>query len=110
MAEYIELPNGRCDLKFHCQFKNFKGVHKLTHGKKHLEVYTDKNGQVYEILDCVVKTWKAIENSKREFTVPDVIVRKREVDLFNLVKGRPVDLALEKIQTILDRASVEDNL
>lgn len=110
MAEYIKLPDGKCDLKFYQKIKNFRGVHKLTHGKKHFEIYTDKNSQVYEVLQCVVKTWKAIEKGKRKFTVPDVIVKKRVIELFNLVKGRPIGLALEKIQTILDRASVEDNL
>lgn len=108
MAEYIKLPNERCDLKFHQQFKDFKGIRKVTHGKKHFEVHIDKNNQVYEVLQCVVKTWKAIEKGKRKFTVPDVIVKKRAVELFNLVKGMPTELALEKIQTILDRASVED--
>ena len=108
MAEYIKLPNERCDLKFHQQFKDFKEIRKVTHGKKHFEVHIDKNNQVYEVLQCVVKTWKAIEKGKRKFTVPDVIVKKRAVELFNLVKGMPTELALEKIQTILDRASVED--
>jgi hypothetical protein len=110
MTEYIELPNGRCDIKFHCGPKNFKKVHKLVHGKKHLEIYTDKNGQVFEVLNCVVKTWKAIEKGKRKFTVPDAIIRKREVELFNLVKGRPLGLALKEILMILDRASVEGEL
>jgi hypothetical protein len=110
MAEYIKLPNNRCDLKFHQQFTNFKGVQKLTHGKQHFEVYIDKNNQVYDIKTCVVKTWKAIEKGKRKFTVPDVIVKKRAVELFNLIKGRPVGLAIEKVRTILDSASVESNL
>ena len=110
MSEYIKLPNNRCDLKFHQQFVNFKGVQKLTHGKHHYEIYVDKNNQVYDIKTCVVKTWKAIEKGKRKFTVPDVIFRKREVELFNLIKGRPVSLAIEKVKTILDSASVEVNL
>ena len=42
MAEYIKLPKGRCDLKFHQQFKNFKGIFKLTHGKQHFEIHIDK--------------------------------------------------------------------
>jgi hypothetical protein len=110
MAEYIKLPNNRCDLKFHQQFTNFNGVQKLTHGKQHYEIYIDKNNQVYDIKTCVVKTWKAIEKGKRKFTVPDVIVKKRAVELFNLIKGRPVGLAIEKVKTILDSASVESNL
>lgn len=110
MAEYIKLPNNRCDLKFHQQFVNFKGVQKLTHGKRHFEIYIDKNNQVYDIKTCVVKTWKAIEKGKRKFTVPDVVFKKREVELFNLIKGRPVSLAIEKVKTILDSASVESNL
>jgi hypothetical protein len=110
MAEYIELPNNRCDLKFHQQFTNFNGVQKLTHGKQHFEIYIDKNNQVYDIKTCVVKTWKAIEKGKRKFTVPDVIVKKRAVELFNLIKGRPAGLAIEKVKTILDSASVESNL
>ena len=89
---------------------NFKGVQKLTHGKHHYEIYFDKNNQVYDIKTCVVKTWKAIEKGKRKFTVPDIIFRKREVELFNLIKGRPVSLAIEKVKTILDSASVEVNL
>ena len=110
MAEYIKLPNNRCDLKFHQQFVNFKGVQKLTHGKRHFEIYIDKNNQVYDIKTCVVKTWKAIEKGKRKFTVPDVVFKKREVELFNLIKGRPAGLAIEKVKTILDSASVESNL
>lgn len=110
MAEYIKLPNNRCDLKFHQQFVNFKGVQKLTHGKQHFEIYIDKNNQVYDIKTCVVKTWKAIEKGKRKFTVPDVVFKKREVELFNLIKGRPASLAIEKVKTILDSASVESNL
>ena len=108
MAEYIKLPKGKCDLKFHQQFKNFKGITKLTHGKQHFEIHIDKNSQVYDVLQCIVKTWKAIEKGKRKFTVPDVIVKKRAVELFNLDKGRPIGLAMEKIKAILiDRASVE---
>ena len=110
MAEYIKLPNNHCDLKFHKQLTNFKGVQKLTHGKQHFEIYIDKNNQVYDIKICVVKTWKAIEKGKRKFTVPDVITKRRVVELFNLIKGRPVDLATEKVRTILDSASVEVNL
>ena len=110
MAEYIELPNGRRNLKFHQQFVNFKEVQKLTHGKQHYEIYVDKNNQVYDIKICVVKTWKVIEKSKRKFTVPDVIVKKRVVELFNIIKGRPASLAIEKVKTILDSASVESNL
>ena len=110
MAEYIKLPNNRCDLKFHQQFTNFKRVQKLTIGKRHFEIYIDKNNQVYDIKICVVKTWKAIEKGKRKFTVPDVITKRRAVELFNLIKGRPADLATEKVKTILDSASVEVNL
>ena len=110
MAEYIKLPKGRCDLKFHQQMKNFKGIFKLNHGKKHFELHIDKNNQVYDVLQCIVKTWKAIEKGKRKFTVPDVIVKKRAVELFSLVKGRPIKSAVEKIKTILDRASVEGDL
>lgn len=110
MAEYIELPNNRCDLKFHQQFKNFNGVQRLAHGKQHFEICIDRNNQVYDIKTCVVKTWKAIEKGKRKFTVPDVIVKKRAVELFDLIKGRPVSLAIKKIQNFLDSASVESNL
>lgn len=110
MAEYIKLPNNHCDLKFHQQLANFKGVHKLTNGKQHFEIYIDKNNQVYDIKTCVVKTWKVIEKGKRKFTVPDVIIKKRDVKLFNVIKGRPVSLAIEKVKTILDSASVESNL
>ena len=110
MAQYIKLPNNHCDLKFHQQLANFKGVHKLTNGKQHFEIYIDKNNQVYDIKTCVVKTWKVIEKGKRKFTVPDVIIKKRDVELFNVIKGRPVSLAIEKVKTILDSASVESNL
>lgn len=110
MAEYIKLPNNRCNLKFHKQLTNFKGVQKLTHGKQHFEIYIDKNNQVYDVKICVVKTWKVIEKGKRKFTVPDVIVKKRVVELFNIIKGRPASLAIEKAKTILDSASVESNL
>ena len=110
MAEYIKLPNNHCDLKFHQQLANFKGVHKLTNGKQHFEIYIDKNNQVYDIKTCVVKTWKAIEKGKRKFTVTDVIIKKREVDLFNMTTGRPANLAIEKVKTIVDSASVESNL
>ena len=110
MAEYIKLPNNRCDLKFHQQFTNFKRVQKLTIGKRHFEIYIDKNNQVYDIKTCVVKTWKVVEKNKHKFTVPDAIFKKREVELFNMIKGRPANLAIEKVKTIVASASVESNL
>lgn len=110
MAEYIKLPNGKCDIKFHTQMKNFRRVIKLTVGKRHFEIRVDKNDSVYDVLSCVVKSWKTVEKGKRKFTVPDAILRRRDIELFNLIKGRPSELACAKIQTILNSASVEVNL
>lgn len=110
MAEYVELPKGRRDVKFHAQFKDFRRVVKLTSGKNHYELRINKNDAVYEVYKCVVKTWKTIEKGKRKFTVPDVILRARETVLFNKLLGQPSKLAMERAQNYLDdiqsRASV----
>lgn len=106
MAEYTTSPNGKVDIKFHQKPTNYKRVEKLTLGKTHYELCIDKNDQVYDVLLCTVKSWKAIEKGKRKFTVPDVIVKHRDVELFDRIKGRPTPLAIGTIQAIYDSASV----
>ena len=110
MAEY----NKPFKKERHGSIKDFRRVIKLTSGKNHYELRINKNDSVYEVYKCVVKTWKTIEKNKRKFTVPDVIIRKRENTLFNFLVGRPSSIAAEKAQIYLDdiqsRASVESNL
>lgn len=65
MAELIFLPNGKCDLKFHANIKNFKRVEIVKHKKNFFRVYVDRNDSVYDVKRCEVITWKTIEREKK---------------------------------------------
>ena len=110
MAELIHLKGGRVDLKFHAKIANFKRHQRFNWGKRHFELLVDKNDSVYDILSTEVKTWKTIEQGKRKFTIRDVVHQVRATEFFDIIKGRPAALAMEKVITILDSASVTDDL
>lgn len=93
MAELINLPNGRVDLKFHAPVKSFKGVKKLNYDKQYFKLYIDKNNSVYDVKRCEVVSWKTSQNKK----VPAEIVETRDIKFFNKVKGNPYKIAKDKI-------------
>ena len=95
-------------IKFHAIPKNFKRVMKFQHSKWHYKLYIDKNNSVWDIRECEVLNWKSVEKNGRKVNVPDQVVEKRDVELFNRVKGNPVKVALDKIIGELDyRVMVE---
>lgn len=95
-------------MKFHAIPKNFKRVMKFQHSKWHYKLYIDKNNSVWDIRECEVLNWKSVEKNGRKVNVPDQVVEKRDVELFNRVKGNPVKIALDKIIGELDyRVMVE---
>lgn len=97
MAELIFLPNGKCDLKFHANIKNFKRVEIVKHKKNFFKVYVDRNDSVYDVKRCEVITWKTIERGKRKVNVPDKVDEVRDVHLFDKIKGNPFKIAVTKI-------------
>ena len=100
MAELIFLPNGKCDLKFHANIKNFKRVEIVKHKKNFFRVYVDRNDSVYDVKRCEVITWKTIERGKRKVNVPDKVDKVdevRDVHLFDKTKGNPFKIAVTKI-------------
>lgn len=97
MAELIFLPNGKCDLKFHANIKNFKRVEIVKHKKNFFKVYVDRNDSVYDVKRCEVITWKTIERGKRKVNVPDKVDEVRDVHLFDKTKGNPFKIAVTKI-------------
>lgn len=97
MAELIFLPNGKCDLKFHANIKNFKRVEVVKHKKNFFKVYVDRNDSVYDVKRCEVITWKTIERGKRKVNVPDKVDEVRDVHLFDKTKGNPFKIAVTKI-------------
>lgn len=101
MAEIIKKGNGVV-MKFHDMPKKFKGVMKFQRHKWHYKLYVDKNNSVWDIRECEVLNWKLVEKNGRKVNVPDQVVEKRDVELFNRVKGNPVKIALDKIIGELD--------
>ena len=97
MAELIFLSNGKCDLKFYANIKNFKRVEIVKHKKNFFKVYVDSNDSVYDVKRCQVITWKTIEKGKRKVNVPDKVNEVRDVHLFNRIKGNPFKTAVTKI-------------
>ena len=89
-------------MKFHAIPKNFKRVMKFQHSKWHYKLYIDKNNSVWDIRECEVLNWKSVEKNGRKVNVPDQVVEKRDVELFNRVKGNPVKIAIDKIVGELD--------
>ena len=81
---------------------------KFQHSKWHYKLYIDKNNSIWDIRECEVLNWKPVEKNGRKVNVPDQVVEKRDVELFNRVKGNPVKIALDKIIGELDyRVMVE---
>ena len=89
-------------MKFHTIPKNFKRVMKFQHSKWHYKLYIDKNNSIWDIRECEVLNWKSVEKNGRKVNVPDQVIEKRDVELFNRVKGNPVKIALDKIIGELD--------
>lgn len=102
MAELIFKQNGTCDLKFHATVKNFKAVKNFNYKNNYFKIYVDKNGSVHDITRCEVVSWKTIERGKNKSTVPDQISEKRDINLFNKVKGNPSNIATIKIIAKID--------
>lgn len=90
------------EIKFHAKPKNFKKVMKFSHGKSHYKLYIDKNDSIWDIKTCEVVSWKTIEKGTRKINVPDVVVEKRDLELFDRVKGNPTKIAIDKIVAELD--------
>lgn len=97
MAELIFLANGKCDLKFHANIKNFKRVEIVKHKKNFFKVYVDRNDSVYDVKRCEVITWKTIEKGKKKFNVPDEVKETRDAHLFDKIKGNPFKIAITKV-------------
>ena len=95
MAELIYLPNGKCDLKFHANVKNFKRVENIKHKKHFYKVFIDKNDSVYEVKQCVVTSWAGKGK-------PAAVTEVRDAHLFNRIKGNPFKKALTKIIAEID--------
>ena len=89
-------------MKFHAIPKKFKGVMKFSRSKWHYKLYVDKNDSVWDIRECEVLNWKSVEKNGRKVNVPDQVIERRDVELFNRVKGNPVKIALDKIIGELD--------
>lgn len=98
----------KTEINFHGQPKNFKRVMKFSHSKWHYKLYIDKNDSIWDICTCDVMSWKTIEKNGRKVNVPDVVVERRDVELFNRVKGNPTKVALNKIMAELDYRAVEE--
>lgn len=89
-------------MKFNAIPKNFKRVMKFSHSKWHYKLYIDKNDSIWDIRECEVLSWKTVEKGHKKVNVPDQVVEKRDVELFNRVKGNPTKVAIDKIIGELD--------
>ena len=90
-------------MKFHAIPKNFKRVMKFQHSKWHYKLYIDKNNSIWDIRECEVLNWKSVEKNGRKVNVPDQVIEKRDVELFNRVKGNPVKIAKSGVEYALQR-------
>ena len=82
---------------------------KFQHSKWHYKLYIDKNNSVWDIRECEVLNWKSVEKNGRKVNVPDQVVEKRDVELFNRVKGNPTKIAINKITAELDYRLMAEN-
>lgn len=82
--------------------KNFKRIMKFSHSKYHYKLYIDKNDSIWDIHVCEIISWKTVEKEKRKINVPDQVVEKRDMELFNRIKGNPTKIAINKIIGELD--------
>lgn len=97
MAKLINLPNGKCDLKFGVKPKKFNRVEQVLINKEHYVFYIDKNDSVYDVKISNVLTWKVIEKGRKKISVPDTKEEVRDLELFNKIKGNPFKIALEYV-------------
>ena len=72
--------------------KNFKRTEKINFNGVHLQLLIDKNDSVHDILKTDVISWKIV--GKKAF--PEEI-RSQRSEFFNLVKGNPAKIAINKI-------------
>lgn len=106
MAELIFLPNGKCDLKFYSNVKNFKRVEKFNYKKNFLKIYIDKNDSIYDVKRCEVVSWKVINKGGRKVNVPDQVKETRDSHLLNRAKGNPAKIAISKIIAEIDMSEL----
>lgn len=102
MAELIFKKNGTCDLKFHETVKSFKRIKTFNYKNNYFKVYIDKNDSIYDVTRCEVVTWKSVEKGKSKYNVPDQISEKRDINLFNKIKGNPSKIAKNRIISEID--------
>lgn len=98
MAELINLKNGKIDLKFHTNVKNFKRVQKFNYKRNFFKLYIDKNDSVYNITKSEVVSWKEEKGRK----IPEETVDTRDQYFFNKFKGQPSKIVLTKIAAEID--------
>lgn len=72
--------------------KNFRRVEKINFNGNFYKLYIDKNDSVYEIMKTEVISWK--RRGCKSF--PDEI-KERRSKFFDLVKGNPTKIAINKI-------------
>ena len=77
--------------------KKFKRIEKFNFGKNHFKLYIDKNDSVYDITQCNVLSWKTVEKGTRKINVPDQVEETRDTHFFDVVKGNPTKIAINKI-------------
>ena len=82
--------------------RKFNRVEKFNYKKNFFELYIDKNDSVYDILKCDVLSFKTIEKGRKKISVPDQVVKVRDMRLFDHVKGNPTKIAVNKIAAYID--------
>jgi hypothetical protein len=75
---------------------------KVNFGKQHYKLYIDKNDAVFDVKECQVLSWKTIEKGRKRMSIPDEVVEKRDVELFDRVKGNPAKIAVRKVLAELE--------
>ena len=63
---------------------------KIKFNGNHIKLYIDKNDSVCEVMNCVVTSWK-------KKGVPAEVKEERNSYFFNLVKGNPTKIAINRI-------------
>ena len=82
--------------------RKFNRVEKFNYKKNFFELYIDKNDSVYDILKCDVLSFKTIEKGRKKISVPDQVVKVRDMRLFDHVKSNPTKIAVNKIAAYID--------
>ena len=86
MAELVRLANGGIDLLFHATPKNFKEMRSFTYRGYRYRISVDKNGGVYDVV--------SVTKDQRTYA--------RDVQMFNLVKGNPLEIAVDRMADEID--------